>query len=271
VSVDGRLNTRPQSCRSVGTLLKENTMSSPALSRTRSPNLSVQADSPTAQPAALPRDGRRLPAAHSPAGRFRYDLRTSAWWWSPEVFAVSGLPADTAEATTQLLLQYLHPGDRAHTLAALTSACTEGRPFTVRARFVRGNGEERAVVIVGESDIGPDGTVCAVEGLVIDVTGCPGPPEPPDRTAALEAEVGQMRAAMASRATIEQAKGILMLLTNCGEHVAFELLAHISSHTHRKVRDVAESITESAAGHAQLPPDVRAIVRDACPPLQNRR
>ena len=71
---------------------------------------------------------------------------------------------------------------------------------------------------------------------------------------------------MASRATIEQAKGILMLLTSCSDQVAFDLLAHISSHTHRKVRDVAQSITESAPGAAQLPDDVCAIIRDACPP-----
>jgi AmiR/NasT family two-component response regulator len=71
---------------------------------------------------------------------------------------------------------------------------------------------------------------------------------------------------MASRAAIEQAKGILMLLTNCGDQVAFDLLAHISSHTHRKVRDVAVAITESASGHGRLPDDIRGILRDACPP-----
>ena len=76
---------------------------------------------------------------------------------------------------------------------------------------------------------------------------------------------------MASRAAIEQAKGILMLLTSCGDQVAFDLLAHISSHTHRKVRDVALVITESAAGRARLPDDVRAIIRDACPPTQPLR
>ena len=48
--------------------------------------------------------------------------------------------------------------------------------------------------------------------------------------------------------------------------MAFELLTHISSHTHRKVRDVAQSLTESAAGGAPLPHDVAAILRDACPP-----
>jgi AmiR/NasT family two-component response regulator len=71
---------------------------------------------------------------------------------------------------------------------------------------------------------------------------------------------------MSSRAAIEQAKGILMLLTSCSEQVAFDLLAHISSHTHRKVRDVANAITDSASGRTPLPDDVRAILRDACPP-----
>ena len=87
----------------------------------------------------------------------------------------------------------------------------------------------------------------------------------------IEADAVKMRAAMASRATIEQAKGILMLLTSCSDTVAFVLLAHISSHTHRKVRDVAEVITRSAAGLCRLPDDVRAIIRDACPPTQPLR
>jgi hypothetical protein len=87
-----------------------------------------------------------------------------------------------------------------------------------------------------------------------------------DRTAALEVEVAQLRAAMASRAAIEQAKGILMLLTGCTDQVAFDLLSHISGHTHRKLREVAQAITASASGGAGLPADIRAILRDACPP-----
>jgi AmiR/NasT family two-component response regulator len=86
--------------------------------------------------------------------------------------------------------------------------------------------------------------------------------------AALQLEVSQLRTAMASRAVIEQAKGILMLLTACGDQAAFDLLAHISSHTHRKVREVASAITESAAGRTRLPDDIRDILRDACPPAQ---
>ena len=241
-------------------------MSSPALSRNRIPAYSLP--EALTQPAA-PRDVRPAVASRI-AARYRYDLRRAAWWWSPEMFALQGLPDGAPEASTELLLQHLHPADRVGTLAAITGACTEGSPFTVRTRIIRPDGAQRAVVLVGEAERDSQGEVDAVEGMAIDLTDCPQPPEVTERTAALEAEVAQMRAAMASRATIEQAKGILMLLTSCRESVAFDLLAHISSHTHRKVRDVAESITESAAGQSRLPDDVRAIVRDACPPDRSR-
>lgn len=92
-----------------------------------------------------------------------------------------------------------------------------------------------------------------------------------ERAAALEVEVAQLRAAMASRAAIEQAKGILMLLTGCTDEVAFDLLSHISGHTHRKLRDVAQAITASASGGAGLPADIRTILRDACPPGTSSR
>jgi hypothetical protein len=108
--------------------------------------------------------------------------------------------------------------------------------------------------------------VLAVEGMAVDITECHPPGSPVERAHALETEVGQLRSAMASRAAIEQAKGVLMLLMGCGDQVAFDLLAHISSHTHRKVRDVATAIVKSAGGGTPLPPDVRAILHDACPP-----
>jgi hypothetical protein len=245
-------------------------MSFPALSRERGLGLPVRGGSPTERPAApAPREEpAAVLATRRLAGRYRYDVADRTWWWSPEMFTLNGLPADGAEATTELLLEHLHPEDRARTLAGLTGACTEARPFTLRIRIVRADGAHRAAVLLGEPETDADGTVTAVAGILLDLTDCPPPDGLDGRSDALETEIAQMRAAMASRAAIEQAKGILMLLTSCSDSVAFDLLAHISSHTHRKVRDVAESITESAAGHAQLPEDVRAIVRDACPPAR---
>ena len=248
-------------------------MSSPALSPDRVHPFSVHDQAPTEPaPAPVRRDSRpTAPTIHRIAGRFSYDPRQGTWWWSPEMFALHGLPADMTAASTEVLLQHLHPEDRAHTLAAFTGACTEARPFTVLTRIVRADGQHRTLVILGEPETESGGEVTTVHGTATDLTDCAASADLSDRTCALEAEVAQMRAAMASRATIEQAKGILMLLTSCSDHVAFELLAHISSHTHRKVRAIAESITESASGHARLPDDVRAIIRDACPPERPHR
>jgi hypothetical protein len=234
-------------------------MTSPALSRQRPSTRQARPLEPDL------RDGEAALVPGRLAARYRYDRRSSAWWWSPEMFSLHGLPG-TAEPCTEVLLHHQHPDDRVRTLEALTVACTSGQPFTVQSRIVRPDGEQRTVVLLGEPEFEPSGGVCAVEGVFIDVTASvPRSPEA-ERVQALEAEVGQLRSAMASRATIEQSKGILMLLTNCSEQVAFDLLAHISSHTHRKVRDVAQSITDSAAGAAGLPDDVRTIIRDACPP-----
>jgi ANTAR domain len=209
----------------------------------------------TADPGGPRNNGSRA------AGRFRYDRATDAWSWSPEMFAVLGIDPGTTDPGTDALVDWQHPDDRVRTLDAFAAACT-GRAFALE---VRAAGEARAVVLVGEPELDEAG-VTAVEGMCADITAGRPPGSDGDRTRALEAEVGQLRAAMASRAVIEQAKGILMLLTSCRDQTAFDLLGHISSHTHRKIRDVARAITESATGGARLPEEIRTILRDACPP-----
>jgi hypothetical protein len=226
---------------------------------------------PSAGPTRAARVPRTVPpdppATSAPrvTGRYRLDPRSTAWWWSPEMFDVLGIPAEGTRPSTELLLQSQHRADRARTLEAITESCATGRPFALETRVLRPDGATRVVVLVGEPQTAEDDGVTALEGMCVDVTGGR-LADDDDVVVALEAEVTQLRTAMASRACIEQAKGILMLLTSCTEQVAFELLAHMSSHTHRKVREVAESITESATGRTQLPEDLRAILRDACPP-----
>jgi hypothetical protein len=179
------------------------------------------------------------------------------------MFRMHGLAPDAVEPCVELLLRHQHPDDQPRTLAALAGAREQGRPFCLPARLRPAEQRERVVVIVGEPELDAAGAVAAVSGLVAEVTH----PSPQfDDREALLTEIAQLRTAMASRAAIEQAKGILMLLTGCGEQGAFNLLAHISSHTHRKVRDVALTITESASGRGRLPRDVQEILRDACPP-----
>jgi hypothetical protein len=241
-------------------------MSIPAMSRPRAVDLAVHG---TAGGRPVPRGTE--PGTPRVAGRYRYDRGTGGWWWSPEMFGLYGLRPDSAQPDTETYLLYQYPDDRARVLEAISVACATGRAFALETRIVRADGRDRDVVLVGEPLADETGAVLAVEGMAVDITECHPPGSPVDRAHALEAEVDQLRSAMSSRAAIEQAKGILMLLTSCSEQVAFDLLAHISSHTHRKVRDVAQVITESAAGVNRLPDDIRAIIRDACPPTQPLR
>ena len=206
------------------------------------------------------------PGAAQLPGRFRGDLSTGQWWWSPELYALHGIPAGSVQPTVGLLLSHVVPEDRGALREALGAAGTAGVSFAQEYRVLRMDGRARTAVLVCEPEVDLTGAVTALAGLVVDVTDgrVAGPGD--DRVHSLETEVEQLRNAMASRAAIEQAKGILMLLMGCGDQVAFDLLAHISSHTHRKVRDVAVSIVESASGRSSLPDDVREILHDACPP-----
>ncbi|WP_433649338.1 GAF and ANTAR domain-containing protein [Micromonospora zamorensis] len=58
----------------------------------------------------------------------------------------------------------------------------------------------------------------------------------------------QMREAMANRAVIEQAKGIVMAERRCAPAEAFAILAKVSQDSNRKVRDVAQALVDRAAG-----------------------
>lgn len=56
----------------------------------------------------------------------------------------------------------------------------------------------------------------------------------------------QMQEAMASRAVIEQAKGILMAVHRCGPDEAFARLTTVSQQSHKKLREVALELVEEA-------------------------
>ncbi len=65
--------------------------------------------------------------------------------------------------------------------------------------------------------------------------------------AGAQEEVAQMRQAMASRAQIEQAKGVIMSTQRCTPEEAFVILVDLSSRSNRKLRDVAQSVIAGAA------------------------
>ena len=59
------------------------------------------------------------------------------------------------------------------------------------------------------------------------------------------ADAANMRAAMASRAVIEQAKGIVMARDRCTAEEAFDILRRISQQQNVKLRDLAQALVDS--------------------------
>lgn len=64
----------------------------------------------------------------------------------------------------------------------------------------------------------------------------------------LAEEVSQLREAMTTRATIEQAKGMLMAARRCGPEEAFEVLRRMSQDTNVRLVDVAAALIYQLRG-----------------------
>lgn len=61
--------------------------------------------------------------------------------------------------------------------------------------------------------------------------------------------------AMKSRATIEQAKGILMAARRCDADEAFQILVRASQRENRKLREVAEQLVRGTSGRGRQTAD----------------
>jgi AmiR/NasT family two-component response regulator len=87
--------------------------------------------------------------------------------------------------------------------------------------------------------------------------------------AALLAEVVELRArneqlgrALASRAVIDQARGMVMAMAPCSSERAWDLLVDVSQHCNVKLRDVAAALVATTTDEA-LPEQLRRELRRA--------
>ncbi|MFI2762102.1 ANTAR domain-containing protein [Streptomyces echinatus] len=84
----------------------------------------------------------------------------------------------------------------------------------------------------------------------------------PDRVTALEAEVGQLKEAMASHAVVDQAIGMVVALGRVTPDQGWQVLKDISQHTNIKLRNVAELILIWGR-RGDIPAAIRAELEDA--------
>ena len=179
-------------------------------------------------------------------GRFTYDVATQTWDWDDEVFRIHGVKPDEVEPTTDLVLECNDPDDGERVAGVLRQASLTGEPFSLCYRLNAVDGVERRVVLVcegGVCDETADPPVGELDGYYIDLT--------EDFAQATSEEAREAVAASAQhRATIEQAKGSLMMAYGLDADQAFAMLSWWSRNKNMKVRDIAEHITEVASAGA---------------------
>ncbi|WP_328362030.1 PAS and ANTAR domain-containing protein [Mycobacterium sp. NBC_00419] len=167
-------------------------------------------------------------------GWTRFYFADESWEWSPVVARLHGYKPGAVTPTTDLVMSHKHPDDLPIVRAVLATVRESQQPWSSRHRIIDTSGEVREVVVVGSHLRDETGRIVGTEGHYVDVT--PIHREADEELAAAVAEVAS------NRATIEQAKGMLMLVYRVDADRAFEILRWRSGRTNTKLRLLAEQI-----------------------------
>jgi PAS domain S-box-containing protein len=89
--------------------------------------------------------------------------------WSPELFAISGLPV-TASVPFETLLSLVHPDDAEDYLRLRRQSWETGTALTHEQRWIRPDGQIRWVRIQAEQRRDPNGHLTGIFGVVLDIT-----------------------------------------------------------------------------------------------------
>lgn len=174
-------------------------------------------------------------------GRFTFEPATDTWQWDDEVYRIHGLEPGPVHPNTEFVLASKHPDDRERVRALLDRVVRTGESFSLSYRLVAADGTEKRVVLVGDGDGNDAAGSTRIAGYYIDLT-----QDFVDENE--EYAAAAVRAAAASSAVIEQAKGILMLAYGLDEEQAFAMLRRWSRHRDLTVRVLAERLVERTPG-----------------------
>jgi PAS domain S-box-containing protein len=117
------------------------------------------------------RDSRRMleeSQRFARLGSWSWNPQTGEVAWSPELYRIYGLPADSP-VDFDSYRRHVHPQDWPATERAIAAAVTDAEPFSLRYRIVRPDGEERWLDSRGEPVL-DDGQVVQLIGSCQDVT-----------------------------------------------------------------------------------------------------
>ncbi|MGQ4597547.1 ANTAR domain-containing protein [Nocardia sp. R6R-6] len=169
------------------------------------------------------------------AGSFRFWFEGQRWEWSDEVAAVYGYAPGSTQPSTELLLAHKHPDDRALVARSIDAAVCAGEPFCGRHRVIDTSGRTHHVIVVADRMLDDRGLVVGTRGYLIDLSGA----LEENRQEVLDRTLPEL---VASRAVIEQAKGVLMVVYGINAEQAFRVLQWRSQETNVKLRTLAQRL-----------------------------
>ncbi len=167
-------------------------------------------------------------------GWFRFYFADERWEWSDEVQILHGYQPGTVTPTTDLVLSHKHPADYQQVAATLDEVRRSHQTFSTRHRIIDTHGDIHEVVVIGDQLKDDSGQLVGTHGFYVDVT-----PTPEMTKALVTAALSEITE---NRASIEQIKGMLMLIYRVNADTAFELLRWRSQETNVKVRLLAERL-----------------------------
>jgi hypothetical protein len=177
----------------------------------------------------------------SPMGWFRFYFDEQRWQWSEQVARLHGYEPGTVVPTTELVLSHKHPDDRDKVAATIEAIMSTRGALSSRHRIIDTAGAVRWVVVIGDQFFNDTGAVIGTHGFYVDVT--------PVEHHRLDAErrrqdllTARVAEIASNRASIEQVKGMLMLIYDVDEDVAFDVLKWLSQEHNVKLRVLAERL-----------------------------
>jgi hypothetical protein len=202
-------------------------------------------------------------------GLYRYDVIGDSWAWSTEVFQMYGYPCGGVEPTTELLRKHEHPEDEGSLVEVIEQACRTGQSFSHQQRIVAADGRTIVLLFIGQVEAAVDGTPSAVHGYFVDVT--TGRTQEAEQLQELADEAAGLQRALLSRASIEQAKGMIMLAYGCTASAAFEVLIDASQRANTKLRELAAELVRTMQTGTAQPEHARDHLERALLRLSNPR
>jgi ANTAR domain-containing protein/PAS domain-containing protein len=191
-------------------------------------------------------------------GQFVWDVAADTWWWSDALYRLLGYESDAVTPSLQRFLQHKAPEDVAQVDAVFSRCLDDGGPFSCYHHIVDAHGVRKTVVAVGHGDRDPAGSqTVTITGFIVDVTG----------SSRQETNVA-LQATLATRAVIDQVKGVIMLIYGLKADAAFQMLVGHSSIANKKVSAIADALVSALDRRGPVESvsrsEVDRMLRDAC-------